>query len=100
MGNGETEEVTALGGFFPALGSADQSIDDVVDVAGLRNNAKERGEDLRTGRITSSIVPIRHGVSRIELAGGGAYFGGGGAAALVSLPQICFTPQALRSGTP
>jgi geranylgeranyl pyrophosphate synthase len=56
LGNGGTEEVTALGDFFLALGTAYQTIDDVINVAGLRNNAKERGEDLRTGRITLPIV--------------------------------------------
>jgi len=30
--------------------------DDVINVAGLKNNAKERGEDLRTGRITLPVV--------------------------------------------
>lgn len=56
LGNGRTEEVTALGDFFLALGTAYQTIDDVINVAGLHNNAKERGEDLRTGRITLPVV--------------------------------------------
>jgi geranylgeranyl pyrophosphate synthase len=56
LGNGSAEEATALGDFFLALGTAYQTIDDVVNVAGLHNNAKERGEDLRTGRITLPVV--------------------------------------------
>jgi geranylgeranyl pyrophosphate synthase len=45
--------------FLLALGTAYQAIDDVINVAGLHNNAKERGEDLRTGRrpcISSSLL--------------------------------------------
>jgi len=56
LGNGRAEEITALGDFFLALGTAYQAIDDIINVAGLTNNAKERGEDLRTGRITLPIV--------------------------------------------
>ena len=56
LGNGSAEEITALGDFFLALGTAYQAIDDVINVAGLQNNAKERGEDLRTGRITLPVV--------------------------------------------
>ena len=56
LGNGSAEEITALGDFFLALGTAYQTIDDVINVTGLRNNAKERGEDLRTGRITLPVV--------------------------------------------
>jgi geranylgeranyl pyrophosphate synthase len=54
LSNGSTE-ITALGDFFLALGTAYQAIDDVINVAGLHNNAKERGEDLRTGRITLPV---------------------------------------------
>jgi geranylgeranyl pyrophosphate synthase len=53
LGNGSTEEITALGDFFLALGTAYQAIDDVINVAGLKN--KEPGEDLRTGRITLPV---------------------------------------------
>ena len=56
LGNGSPEQVTALGEFFLVLGTAYQTIDDVVNLAGLHNNAKERGEDLRTGRITLPLV--------------------------------------------
>ena len=56
LGNGGSDEVTALGDFFLALGTAYQTIDDVINVAGLHNNTKERGEDLRTGRITLPVV--------------------------------------------
>jgi geranylgeranyl pyrophosphate synthase len=58
LGNGRTEEVTALGEFFLALGTAYQTIDDVVNVTGLHDNAGERGEDLRTGRITLPVVHL------------------------------------------
>ena len=56
LGDGSAEQITALGDFFLALGTAYQAIDDVINVAGLQNNAKERGEDLRTGRITLPVV--------------------------------------------
>lgn len=58
LGNGSAEEITALGDFFLALGTAYQAIDDVINVAGLKNNAKERGEDLRSGRITLPVVHL------------------------------------------
>jgi geranylgeranyl pyrophosphate synthase len=60
LGNGSTEEVAALGDFFLALGTAYQTIDDVVNVAGLHGNAKARGEDLRSGRITLPVVHFLH----------------------------------------
>ncbi|MGA7994689.1 MAG: polyprenyl synthetase family protein, partial [Bradyrhizobium sp.] len=56
LGDGSSEQVTALGDFFLALGTAYQAIDDVINVAGLHDNTKERGEDLRTGRITLPVV--------------------------------------------
>ena len=42
--------------FFLAPGTACQAVDDVVNVSGLHNNAKERGEDLRSGRINLPAV--------------------------------------------
>src|SRR6202043_350167 len=64
LGNGSTEEITALGDFFLALGTAYQAIDDVINVAGLHNNTKERGEDLRTGRITLPVVHFLRAAAR------------------------------------
>lgn len=56
LGDGSADEITALGDFFLALGTAYQAIDDVINVTGLHGNTKERGEDLRTGRITLPVV--------------------------------------------
>lgn len=56
LGGGTVEQVEALGTFFEALGLAFQITDDVLNLRGFENNLKERGEDIRQGKVTLPIA--------------------------------------------
>jgi geranylgeranyl pyrophosphate synthase/predicted secreted hydrolase len=56
LGGGTAAQVEALGEFFEALGLAFQIMDDVLNLRGFENDLKERGEDIRQGKVTLPIV--------------------------------------------
>lgn len=56
LGGGTPEQVEALGAFFESLGLAFQITDDVLNLRGFENNLKERGEDIRQGKVTLPIA--------------------------------------------
>lgn len=56
LGGGTRAQVDALGDFFEALGLAFQIMDDVLNLRGFENDLKERGEDIRQGKVTLPIV--------------------------------------------
>ena len=56
LGGGSDEQVESVGRFFEAVGLAFQIIDDVLNVSGFEHNLKERGEDIRGGKITLPVV--------------------------------------------
>lgn len=56
LGGGTEAQIDALGEFFEAVGLAFQIVDDVLNVRGFKGNLKERGEDIRHGKITLPIV--------------------------------------------
>jgi geranylgeranyl pyrophosphate synthase/predicted secreted hydrolase len=56
LGGGTSDQVEALGRFFEALGLAFQIMDDVLNLRGFENNLKERGEDIRQGKVTLPIA--------------------------------------------
>jgi geranylgeranyl pyrophosphate synthase/predicted secreted hydrolase len=62
LGGGTTEQVEALGVFFEALGLAFQITDDVLNLRGFEDNLKERGEDIRQGKVT---LPVAKGFRRL-----------------------------------
>lgn len=56
LGGGSGAQVEALGNFFEALGLAFQIMDDVLNLRGFEGGLKERGEDVRQGKLTLPIV--------------------------------------------
>ena len=56
LGGGSAAQVDALGDFFEALGLAFQIMDDVLNLRGFENDLKEKGEDVRQGKVTLPIV--------------------------------------------
>ncbi len=56
LGGGTDAQVEAVGRFFEAVGLAFQIIDDVLNVSGFERDLKERGEDVKCGKITLPVV--------------------------------------------
>jgi len=56
LGGGSPAQIDGLGNFFEALGLAFQIMDDVLNLRGFENDLKERGEDIRQGKVTLPIV--------------------------------------------
>jgi geranylgeranyl pyrophosphate synthase len=56
LGGGSELQIEALGCFFEAVGLAFQIIDDVLNLRGFERDLKERGEDIRHGKLTLPIV--------------------------------------------
>jgi geranylgeranyl pyrophosphate synthase/predicted secreted hydrolase len=56
LGGGKAEQVEALGAFFESLGLAFQIMDDVLNLRGFEHDLKERGEDVRQGKVTLPIA--------------------------------------------
>jgi geranylgeranyl pyrophosphate synthase/predicted secreted hydrolase len=56
LGGGTELQIEALGDFFEAVGLAFQIIDDVLNLRGFERDLKERGEDIRHGKLTLPIV--------------------------------------------
>jgi geranylgeranyl pyrophosphate synthase/predicted secreted hydrolase len=56
LGGGTELQIEALGRFFEAVGLAFQIIDDVLNLRGFERDLKERGEDIRHGKLTLPIV--------------------------------------------
>jgi geranylgeranyl pyrophosphate synthase/predicted secreted hydrolase len=66
LGGGTEAQIEALGCFFEAVGLAFQIVDDVLNVRGFKGDLKERGEDVRQGKITLPIVKASQILSQIE----------------------------------
>jgi len=64
LGGGSELQVEALGCFFEAVGLAFQIIDDVLNLRGFERDLKERGEDIRHGKLT---LPIVNALGRLPL---------------------------------
>jgi geranylgeranyl pyrophosphate synthase/predicted secreted hydrolase len=56
LGRADSARVEALGKFFEAVGLAFQIIDDVLNLRGFEHDLKERGEDLRNGKLTLPVA--------------------------------------------
>lgn len=56
LGGGTEAQVEALGRFFEAVGLAFQISDDVLNLRGFERGLKERGEDIRHGKVTLPVV--------------------------------------------
>ena len=55
-GGGTEEQIEGLGGFFDAVGTAFQIMDDVLNLRGFEGDLKSRGEDIAQGKATSPVV--------------------------------------------
>jgi geranylgeranyl pyrophosphate synthase len=56
LGGGTDHQVECVGRFFESVGLAFQIVDDVLNISGFAGNLKERGEDLRIGKVTLPVV--------------------------------------------
>jgi len=56
LGGGTDAQIEALGRFFEAVGLAFQIVDDVLNLRGFEGDLKQRGEDIRQGKVTLPIV--------------------------------------------
>jgi len=63
IGRGTAQQVAALGSFFQCLGSAFQTVDDALDLVGLRDDDPKRGDDLRRGKTTLPVISALNSVS-------------------------------------
>jgi geranylgeranyl pyrophosphate synthase len=55
-GGGSEEQVEGLGGYFESVGMAFQIVDDVLNLRGFKGDRKQRGEDVRIGKVTLPII--------------------------------------------
>jgi geranylgeranyl pyrophosphate synthase/predicted secreted hydrolase len=65
LGGGTDAQVEALGDFFEAVGVAFQIVDDVLNLRGFEGDLKQRGEDIRQGKVT---LPVAMAFARLPLA--------------------------------
>lgn len=56
MGDAEMESEDRLSNFFESLGLAFQIMDDVLNLKGFEQGLKDKGEDIRAGKITVPLV--------------------------------------------
>jgi geranylgeranyl pyrophosphate synthase len=66
LGGGSEQQVAALGEFFEGVGLAFQVMDDVLNLRGFKGGLKERGEDVRQGKVTLPIVKALGVLPRLE----------------------------------
>jgi geranylgeranyl pyrophosphate synthase len=64
IGGGTEAQIDALGVFVEHVGLAFQIVDDVLNLRGFANDLKQRGEDLRAGKIT---MPVAKAMSLLDL---------------------------------
>ena len=65
VGGGSDEQIEALGSYFESVGLAFQIVDDVLNLRGFKGNLKDRGEDIRHGKVTMPVVRAM-GVMQLE----------------------------------
>jgi len=66
LGGGSATQVEALGRFFEAVGLAFQIMDDVLNLRGFERDLKQRGEDVRQGKLTLPIARALAGLPEAE----------------------------------
>jgi geranylgeranyl pyrophosphate synthase len=62
-GGATEQQMEEVGAYFETVGVAFQIVDDVLNLSGFRSNRKERGEDLREGKVT---LPVAVAFGRLE----------------------------------
>ena len=63
-GGGTEVQVEGLGAYIEAVGMAFQLIDDVLNLRGFQGDLKQRGEDLRIGKVTMPVVRVLGSLDR------------------------------------
>ncbi|MGK7872798.1 MAG: polyprenyl synthetase family protein [Xenococcaceae cyanobacterium] len=56
LGGGNSTQIKAIGDYVESLGLAFQIVDDVLNLRGFKTELKEKGEDLREGKLTMPVV--------------------------------------------
>lgn len=56
VGGGTEEQIESLGRYFESVGVAFQIIDDVLNLRGFEHDTKDRGEDLKEGKVTFPVA--------------------------------------------
>jgi geranylgeranyl pyrophosphate synthase len=64
-GGGTDAQVEELGTYFESVGLAFQIADDVLNLRGFCSHSKQRGEDLRGGKLT---LPVARALERLDTA--------------------------------
>ncbi|HXX66659.1 MAG TPA: polyprenyl synthetase family protein [Polyangiaceae bacterium] len=55
-GGGSLRQTEALGAYFETVATAFQIVDDVLNLRGFKGDLKQRGEDIRLGKVTLPVV--------------------------------------------
>ncbi len=67
VGGGTPHQISVLGMYMEAIGLAFQIIDDVLNLKGFENNVKDRGEDIKAGKVTFPVAKAMSS-ARLDLA--------------------------------
>lgn len=65
VGGGNQRQIDAVGMYMESTGLAFQIIDDVLNLKGFEGNSKDRGEDIKAGKVT---FPVAKAMSSSRLA--------------------------------
>jgi len=64
VGGGSQEQIDKVGMYMESIGLAFQIIDDVLNLKGFEGNVKDRGEDIKAGKVT---FPVAKAMSKDRL---------------------------------
>jgi len=67
VGGGSQRQIDVVGMYMESIGLAFQIIDDVLNLKGFEGNVKDRGEDIKAGKVTFPVAKAMSN-SRLDLA--------------------------------
>lgn len=67
VGGGTQKQIDTVGMYMESIGLAFQIIDDVLNLKGFEGNVKDRGEDIKAGKVTFPVAKAMSN-SRLDLA--------------------------------
>lgn len=67
VGGGTPAQINVLGMYMESIGLAFQIMDDVLNLKGFEGNVKDRGEDIKAGKVTFPVAKAMSS-SRLDLA--------------------------------
>ena len=59
VGGGTPAQINVLGMYMESIGLAFQIMDDVLNLKGFEGNVKDRGEDIKAGKVTFPVAKVR-----------------------------------------